>query len=94
MSGIHPTHDCLQPDNTEIPLIHYYQPVSYTHLIHYPDGMIYEPVHSADGQYLGTPVYDGSSVAVSYTHLDVYKRQGYAHGTSATYTPCSRQMIR
>ena len=24
--NIHPTHDCLQPDNTEIPLIHYYQP--------------------------------------------------------------------
>ena len=22
------------------------------YLIHYPDGMIYEPVHSADGQYL------------------------------------------
>ena len=40
------------------------------YLIHYPDGMIYEPVHSADGQYLGTPVYDGSSVVllvVSFT---------------------------
>ena len=40
------------------------------YLIHYPDGMVYEPVHSADGQYLGTPVYDGSSVvllAVSFT---------------------------
>ena len=40
------------------------------YLIHYPDGMVYEPVHSADGQYLGTPVYDGSSVVllvVSFT---------------------------
>ena len=40
------------------------------YIIHYPDGMIYEPVHSADGQYLGTPVYDGSSVVllvVSFT---------------------------
>ena len=32
------------------------------YLIHYPDGMIYEPVHSADGQYLGTPVYRISNV--------------------------------
>ena len=28
------------------------------YIIHYPDGRIYEPVHSADGQYLGTPVYE------------------------------------
>ena len=39
-------------------------------LIHYPDGTVYEPVHPADGQYLGSPVYDGGSVVllvVSFT---------------------------
>lgn len=40
------------------------------YLIHYPDGTVYEPVKPTDGQYLGSPVYDGSSVvllAVSFT---------------------------
>lgn len=40
------------------------------YLIHYPDGTVYEPVYPEDGQYLGSPVYDGSSVvllAVSFT---------------------------
>lgn len=34
------------------------------YLIHYPDGTIYEPVKPTDGQYLGTPIYDGSSVVL------------------------------
>ena len=34
------------------------------YLIHYPDGMVYEPVHPVDGQYLGNPVYDGNSVVL------------------------------
>lgn len=34
------------------------------YLIHYPDGAVYEPVKPTDGQYLGTPVYDGSSVVL------------------------------
>ena len=42
------------------------------YLIHYPDGMIYEPVHSADGQYLGTPVYDGSSVVLLVVSFTVW----------------------
>ena len=42
------------------------------YLIHYPDGMVYEPVHSADGQYLGTPVYDGSSVVLL---VDLYGKE-------------------
>lgn len=40
------------------------------YLIHYPDGKVYEPVKPTDGQYLGTPIYDGSSVvllAVSFS---------------------------
>lgn len=40
------------------------------YLIHYPDGTVYEPLYPADGQYLGTPIYDGSSVvllAVSFS---------------------------
>lgn len=40
------------------------------YLIHYPGGTVYEPVKPTDGQYLGSPVYDGSSVvllAVSFT---------------------------
>lgn len=40
------------------------------YLIRYPDGTVYEPVKPTDGQYLGSPVYDGSSVvllAVSFT---------------------------
>lgn len=39
-------------------------------LIHYPDGKVYEPLPPADGQYFGTPVYDGNSVVllvVSFT---------------------------
>lgn len=34
------------------------------YLIHYPDGTVYEPVKPTDGQYLGTPIYDGSSVVL------------------------------
>jgi len=34
------------------------------YLIHYPDGKVYEPLPPVDGQYLGTPVYDGSSVVL------------------------------
>ena len=34
------------------------------YLIHYPDGTVYEPLPPVDGQYLGTPVYDGSSVVL------------------------------
>ena len=34
------------------------------YLIHYPDGKVYEPVKLTDGQYLGTPIYDGSSVVL------------------------------
>lgn len=34
------------------------------YLIHYPDGTIYEPIKPTDGQYLGTPIYDGSSVVL------------------------------
>ena len=40
------------------------------YLIHSPDGTVFEPVKPTDGQYLGSPVYDGSSVvllAVSFT---------------------------
>ncbi len=40
------------------------------YLIHYPDGTVYEPLPPVDGQYLGTPVYDGNSVVllvVSFT---------------------------
>lgn len=40
------------------------------YLIHYPDGKVYEPLPPVDGQYLGTPVYDGNSIvllAVSFT---------------------------
>ena len=31
-----------------------------------------------DGGFYGTVLRNGTPVAVSYTHLDVYKRQGYA----------------
>ena len=34
------------------------------YLIHYPDGTVYEPVPTVDGQYLGYPVYDNSAVAL------------------------------
>lgn len=34
------------------------------YLIHYPDGMVYEPVLPVDGQYLGYPVFDGESVVL------------------------------
>ena len=34
------------------------------YLIHYPDGTAYEPLPPADGQYLGTPVYDDSSIVL------------------------------
>lgn len=34
------------------------------YLIHYPDGTVYEPVKPTDGQYLGTPIDDGSSVVL------------------------------
>ena len=34
------------------------------YLIHYPDGTVYEPVKPTDGQYLGAPVYDGSSIVL------------------------------
>lgn len=40
------------------------------YLIHYPDGMVYEPVPPADGQYLGCPVYEHGAVillAVRFT---------------------------
>lgn len=33
-------------------------------LIRYPDGMVYEPLPPVEGQYLGTPVYDGNSVVI------------------------------
>ena len=43
----------------------------------------------------GTKVYEtdiffrenGSDVSVSYTHLDVYKRQLYGYGTASLYLP-------
>ena len=34
------------------------------HLIHYPDGAVYEPVPAIAGQYLGYPVYDNGAVAL------------------------------
>ena len=34
------------------------------YLIHYPDGTIYEPVPTVDGQYIGYPVYDNGAVAL------------------------------
>lgn len=34
------------------------------YLIHYPDGVVYEPLHPADGQYLGHPAYDNGAVAL------------------------------
>lgn len=34
------------------------------YLIHYPDGTVYEPLPPVDGQYLGVPVYDGSSIVL------------------------------
>ena len=34
------------------------------YLIHYPDGTVYEPVPTVDGQYLGDPVYDNGAVAL------------------------------
>lgn len=51
------------------------------YLIHYPDGTVYEPVKPTDGQYLGSPVYDGSSVvllAVSFTE-DVIRILRFLH---------------
>ena len=44
-------------------------PVSYTHLI---DALIRKQVTSG-----ALPISTGAIVPVSYTHLDVYKRQGY-----------------
>lgn len=44
------------------------------YLIHYPDGTVYEPLPPVDGQYLGTPVYDGNSVVllvVSFTESTI-----------------------
>lgn len=34
------------------------------YLIHYPDGMVYEPVPPVDGQYLGYPVYDDGTIVL------------------------------
>ena len=34
------------------------------YLIHYPDGVIYEPVPAVAGQYLGCPVYENGAVAL------------------------------
>lgn len=39
------------------------------YLIHYPDGVVYEPVPAVDGQYLGCPVYDNGSVALLAVHF-------------------------
>ena len=72
------------------------------YLIHYPDGMIYEPVHSADGQYLGTPVYDGSSVVllvVSFTesvipHHEVLASTSGSTGSSAATVICSEGLLQ
>lgn len=72
------------------------------YLIHYPDGMIYEPVHSADGQYLGTPVYDGSSVVllvVSFTEsviriMEVLASTSGSTGSSAATVICSEGLLQ
>ena len=71
------------------------------YLIHYPDGMIYEPVHSADGQYLGTPVYDGSSVVLlvvsfteSYPHHEVLASTSGSTGSSAATVICSEGLLQ
>ena len=34
------------------------------YLIHYPDGIVYEPVPAVAGQYLGYPVFDNGAVAL------------------------------
>ena len=41
------------------------------YLIHYPDGMVYEPVLPVDGQYLGYPVFDGESVVLLVVNLSL-----------------------
>lgn len=47
------------------------------YLIHYPDGMVYEPVLPVDGQYLGYPVFDGESVVLLVvTTLIISKKPG------------------
>ena len=40
------------------------------YLIHYPDGIVYEPVPSVVGQYLGDPVYEDGSVALLAVNFD------------------------
>ena len=56
------------------------------YLIHYPDGMVYEPVHPVDGQYLGNPVYDGNSVVllVVNTHFAISTPARDDEGNSST----------
>lgn len=39
------------------------------YLVHYPDGVVYEPVPKTPGQYLGYPVYDNGAVALLAVHF-------------------------
>ncbi len=72
------------------------------YLIHYPDGMIYEPVHSADGQYLGTPVYDGRFCCATgselyrecYPHHEVLASTSGSTGSSAATVICSEGLLQ